>query len=119
MACGSLPNSVWGKTTPCCMGSLLVRSVMVSGWRAQTVACVGPSGARRLHRVHAQGIRRWTTKRSYHRCIGASRHSLSKWVGGCPASMTVSPLPIDADAQAIDGGAITDLRIHAGDILAP
>jgi hypothetical protein len=33
--------------------------------------------------------------------------------------MTVSPLPIDADAQAIDGGAITDLRIHAGDILAP
>src|SRR5215467_9970748 len=57
MACGSVPNSVWGKTTPCCMGSLLVRSVMVSGWWAQTVACVGPSGTRRLHGVHAHGIR--------------------------------------------------------------
>src|SRR5215831_19893453 len=39
------------------MGSLPVKSVMVSGWWAQTVACVAPSGTRRLHGVHAHRIR--------------------------------------------------------------
>jgi len=46
-------------------------------------------------RMSKRTNRCWAANRSYHRRIGASRHSISQWVGGIPASMTASPPPID------------------------